>query len=308
MKIVFLDAATLGTTSLEPINELGELITYPVSSYDEALERVSEAEVLIINKVNVTAEMMDRAPRLKLICESATGVNNIDLKAAEQRGIPVRNVAGYSTDAVVQVTFTQILSMMGDMERFDREVKDGSYSRSGLFTDVSSPFSELAGKTIGIIGMGNIGSKVASVAKAFGMEVIYYSTSGTAHCTDYPCVSLPELLGMADIVSIHAPLNERTKGLISIDELKMMKPTSLIINVARGGIVIEKDLAEAVGNGTIAGAAVDVFTQEPLPLDHPFLHCSRPERLRLTPHIAWASSEALDRLVAGVADNIRKSL
>jgi len=308
MKIVFLDAATLGGTSLEPIAVLGELVTYPTSTPEEALQRVADAEVLIINKVRVTDELMSAAPHLKLICESATGVNNIDIEAAGRRGIPVRNVAGYSTDSVVQLAFTQILALVSDPERFDKEVKDGSYSRSGLFTDVSKPFTELAGKTMGIIGMGNIGSRVASVAAAFGMKVVYYSTSGTSHCTDYPSISLEELLSTADVVSIHCPLNGRTAGLIGRQQLAMMKPSAILVNMARGGIVDEAALSEAVGNGSIAGAAFDVFTTEPLPEDNPLLHCSRPERLRLTPHVAWASSEALDRLVAGIAANIKESI
>ncbi len=305
MKIVFLDAATLGETSLAPIEELGELVKYPTSSPEEALKRVSEAEVLIINKVKVTDSLMEAAPKLKLICEAATGVNNIDLEAAERRGIPVKNVVSYSTDSVVQVTFTHILNLLCRPEAFDAEIKDGRYSASGLFTDVSDPFEELAGSTIGIIGMGAIGSRVALVARAFGMKVIYYSTSGTSHCTDYPSVSLDELLRTSDIVSIHSPLNSRTAGLIGKAELEMMKPSAILVNVARGGIVDEKALSDAVGNGIIAGAAVDVFTTEPLPSDHPFLHCSRPERLKLSPHIAWASKNALDRLVKGIAENIK---
>ena len=174
MKIVFLDASTLGGTSLAPIASLGELVTYPTSTAAEALLRVRDAEVLIINKVKVTDELLAAAPQLRLVCEAATGVNNIDLEAAARRGIPVRNVAGYSTDAVVQLTFTQILGLVTGPERFDRFVKDGSYTTHPIFTEVSQPFSELAGKTLGIIGMGTIGSRVARVAEAFGMKVIYY--------------------------------------------------------------------------------------------------------------------------------------
>ena len=307
MTIVFLDASTLGETSLAPIAGLGELVTYPTSTPNEALVRVQEAEVLIVNKVKVTEELLAAAPKLRLVCEAATGVNNIDLEAAARRGIPVRNVAGYSTDAVVQLSFTQILSLVTGPERYDRFVKDGSYSAHPIFTEVSQPFSELAGKTIGIIGMGTIGSRVARVAEAFGMRVIYFSTSGTSHCKDYPSVPLDELLRRSDVVSIHAPLNERTSGLIGARELALMKPTALLVNMARGGIVDEQALADAISAGMIAGAAFDVFTSEPLPADHPLLHTTKPERLRLTPHVAWASSEALDRLVLGIARNIRES-
>lgn len=305
MKIVFLDASTLGAASLEPIAKLGELVTYPTSTPAEALERVADAEVLIINKVKVTRELIAAAPKLKLICEAATGVNNIDLDAAAQKGIPVRNVAGYSTGSVVQITFSHILSLMSDTRRYDAFVKDGSYSRSAIFTEVSAPYAELGGKTIGIVGMGAIGGKVAQVAQAFGMDVIYYSTSGTSHCADYPSVSLDELLRRSDVVSVHCPLNARTNGLIGAAQLALMKPSAIIVNAARGGIIDEAALAQAISAGTIAGAALDVFCTEPLPADSPLLHTAHPERLRLSPHIAWASREAIERLVAGIADNIR---
>lgn len=305
MKIVFLDAATLGATPLGPIAELGELVTYPTSTAGEALLRVADAEVLITNKVKVTAGLMDAAPGLKLICEAATGVNNIDLDAAAERGIPVRNVAGYSTDSVAQLVFCQILSLTCRQMDYDRKVKDGTYSSSGLFTDVSSPFRELSGKTLGIIGMGTIGRSVARIGEAFGMRVIYFSTSGTSHCRDYPSVSLEELLRDSDVVSIHAPLNTRTDGLIGGRELRLMKPDAILVNMARGGIVVEKDLADAISGGVIAGAAVDVFTSEPIPADHPYLHTSRPVRLLFTPHVGWASIEAMERLVEGIAANIR---
>ena len=304
MKIVFLDAATLGATSLEPIARLGELQCWQNSTPEEALERVADAEVLIVNKIRVTDELLSRAPKLQLLCEAATGVNNIDLEAARRRGVTVRNVAGYSTDSVVQITFTQLLRLVCDSSRFDSYVKSGDYSRSGLFTEVSSPFRMLAGRTIGIIGLGNIGSRVAKVAEAFGMKVIWYSTSGTAHSSDYPCVGLDELLSRSDVVSVHCPLNARTRNLIGRRELGLMKPEAILMNMARGGIIDEAALSEAVGEGRIYGAAVDVFTAEPLPADNPLLHCRRPERLLLSPHIAWAGCDALDKLVRGIADNI----
>ena len=305
MKIVFLDAATLGNTSLSEIENLGELILYPTSTPQEAEIRVSDAEILIINKIKVTENLLEHAPKLKLICEAATGTNNIDIQAASRRRIPVKNVAGYSTDSVAQLAFMQILNLSCFPERFDREVKDGSYTASGLFTDVSEPFTELAGKRLGIIGMGTIGQKVASIATAFGMNVIYFSTSGTSHCKTYPSVSLDTLLTESDVVSIHAPLNERTNGLIGSAELKKMKPTAIIVNMARGGIIKEADLIEAVDSRVISGAASDVFTTEPLPANHPYLHSKHPEKLRFTPHVAWASHEALDRLVKGIAMNIK---
>lgn len=294
----------MGDVDFSPVRALGDLVLYESSSREEALERVAEAEVLIINKIRVNAELMDAAPSLKLICEAATGVNNIDVAEAERRGIPVRNVAGYSTDSVVQTTFMLMLALVGKAAYFDNFVKSGEYSRCGMFTNVSTVFMELAGKRLGIIGMGNIGRKVAAVAEAFGMEVVYYSTSGTSHCTDYPSLGLEELLQTSDVVSVHAPYNERTAGLIREVELGMMKPGAYLLNLGRGGIVDETALAEAIDGGLIAGAASDVFTSEPLPADNPLMKVQKKDRLLLTPHIAWASKEARDRLAAMIARNI----
>ena len=225
MKIVFLDASTVGDTPLDEIAALGELVCYPASTKEEALERVGDCEVLIINKVVVDAALIAAAPELRLICEAATGVNNIDLEAAAARGIPVRNVAGYSTDSVVQETFMHILSLAGNGPYFDDKVKSGAYSRGPIFTDLSRPFYELTGKTMGIIGLGTIGTKVAHVAEAFGMKVVYFSTSGTSHNKDYPSLPLDELMATADVISVHAPYNARTAGLVGARELALMKPS-----------------------------------------------------------------------------------
>lgn len=305
MKIVFLDAATMGEVSFEPIASLGDLVCYDSSTAEEALERVRDCDVMIVNKVKVTPQLIDAAPNLKLICESATGVNNIDLEYAASKGIPVRNAVGYSTDSVVQATFMHILSLVGKAPYYDNSVKNGKYSQSGMFTDVSVNWWELSGKNIGIIGLGNIGSRVAKVAEAFGMKVSYYSTSGTSHNQEYPSVSLEQLLRDSDVVSIHAPLNERTLRLIGEKELRLMKSSAYLINMGRGGIVVEKDLADAVDAGIIAGAGLDVFETEPLPADNRFLKMVHPERMSLAPHVAWASEEARERLVGMVADNIR---
>ena len=306
MKIAFLDAATMGDVSFEPFEKLGDFTRYDNSTPEEARERVRDLDVLLINKVIVDKELIDSAPNLKLICISATGVNNIDVEYAASKGIPVRNAVGYSTDSVVQTTFMHILSLVGGSPYFDESVKSGSYSRCGMFTDTNWNWWELAGKTIGIIGMGNIGQKVAKIAEAFGMKVCYYSTSGTGHCKDYPCLSLEEMLKVSDIVSIHAPLNERTLNLIGREQLSMMKPHAYLVNVGRGAIVVEEDLAQAVDEGIIAGAGVDVFVTEPLPENHPYLRMKHPERMILSPHIAWSSIEARDRLVGIMADNIAK--
>lgn len=306
MKIVFLDAATMGDVSFEPFRRLGDLTIYQNSTPEEARERVRDTDVLLINKVLVDKQLIDSAPNLKLICIAATGVNNIDVDYAASRNIPVRNVAGYSTDSVAQTTFMHLLSLIGGAPYFDESVKSGSYSRSGMFTDPLWNWWELAGKTMGIIGMGNIGRKVACIAESFGMKVCYYSTSGTGHCKDYPCLTLDELLSVSDVVSIHAPLNERTKNLIGRNELARMKPSAYLLNAGRGASVVEADLAEAVDNGVIAGAGVDVFVQEPLPEDHPYLKMKHPERMRFSPHIAWASVEARKRLIDMMAANIEK--
>lgn len=306
MKIVFLDAATMGDVSFEPIARLGEFTAYSSSTPEEARERVKDVDVIIINKILVDKHLIDSAENLKLICISATGTNNIDVEYAASKGIPVKNVAGYSTDSVAQSTFMHILSLIGGAPYFDSSVKSGDYSRSGMFTDPNWNWYELAGKTMGVIGMGNIGRKVAQIAEAFGMKVCYYSTSGTGHSRDYPCLPLSELLAASDVVSIHAPLNDRTNGLIGEKELAMMKPSAFLVNMGRGGIVDEKALADAVDAGRIAGAGLDVFVTEPIPEDHPYMKMKHPERMSLAPHVAWASVEARTRLVSMIADNISK--
>ncbi len=307
MKIVFLDTATLGDVSLEPIAKLGELVNYANSTPQEALQRVGDCEVLMVNKVKVDVALLDAAaPKLKLICIAATGMNNIDLDAASRHGVIVRNVAGYSTDSVAQTTWMHILSLAGLGLHFDNVVKSGIYSRSLIFTDVTRSYTELAGKRIGIVGLGAIGGKVASIAEAFGMKVCYFSTSGTNHCDRYPSVSLDELMRESDVISVHAPLNDRTLGLIRYEQLAMMKPSAYIVNLGRGGIIDEADLARIIDEDRIAGAALDVFVTEPLPSDSPLLHTSHPEKLLFSPHTGWASIEARTRLVKSMADNVRK--
>ena len=294
----------MGNVSLSPLEKMDGFTAYPTTTPEEAAERVADADVIIVNKFVVDRKVIAAAPVLKLICVAATGVNNIDLDAAAERGIPVKNVAGYSTESVLQITWMHILSLLCRPAYYDTEVKDFTYSRSGVANDVTTPFAELDGKTIGIVGMGAIGHRVAEIAQAFKMRVIYYSTSGTSHCTDWPSVSLDTLLTESDIISVHAPMNDRTRGLIGAEEIGKMKRSAIIVNLGRGGIVKEDALAEAIDAGRIAGAALDVYEQEPLPEDSPLLHTSHPERLRFTPHIAWASNESLDRLVRRIAENI----
>ena len=306
MKIVFLDAISMGDVSLEEMASLGELVCYPSSTAQETRERVKDADVACLNKVIVDQAFLDAAPRLKLICEAGTGMNNIDVKLCTERGVIVRNVAAYSTDSVAQTAWMHILNLVGRAFHYQDFVRSGAYSRNPVHVDFKHPFIELAGKTLGIVGMGAIGQKVAAIGRAMGMEVIYYSTSGSSHCKDYPSVSLPELLEKADIISIHAPYNERTAGLIGYEELCRMKPTAYLVNTGRGGIAVEADLARALDEGRIAGAALDVYVKEPLPSDSPLLHLLHPERLLFSPHIAWYSYEARARLAHEMAENIRK--
>ena len=306
MKIVFLDAISMGDVSLEEIAALGEFTSYPASTAQEARERVKDADVVILNKVVVDQAFLDAAPRLKLVCEAGTGINNIDVKLCEARGVVVRNVAAYSTDSVAQTAWMHILNLVGRAFHYQEFVASGGYSRNPVHVDYAHPFTELAGKTLGIVGMGAIGQKVASIGRAFGMEIIYYSTSGTGHCKDYPCVDLPELLQRSDVISIHAPYNERTAGLIGYAQLQQMKPTAYLVNTGRGGIAVEEDLARALNEGLIAGAGLDVYVKEPLPKSSPLMQALDSGRLLLTPHIAWYSREARARLAHGMAENIRK--
>jgi len=307
-KIVFLDASTLGKVDLGPLNELGNLISYPLTPASERVERIADAEIIITNKVIIDREVMDRCPSLRLICIAATGMNNIDLDYAAGKGIVVKNVAGYSTPSVTQLTFAMLFTLMNRVHKADEWIKAGHYSKSDVFSCHDFDFTELAALRFGIIGMGAIGQHVGKVASAFGAEVVYYSTSGKNNSVPYQRLSLDELLTTSDIVSIHAPLNDITRGLIGRQQLQIMKPGAFLLNLGRGGIVNEQELADALDEGIIAGAALDVFTAEPLPAHHPFLHMKHPERILLTPHIAWASHEAQQRLIEKIADNIRSYL
>lgn len=309
MKIVFLDSSTLGEgVDYSIIERVGELTLYPHTSTSEIPSRVSAAEVVIVNKVKMFREQIDAAPKLKLICVAATGTNNVDSEYAASKGILVKNIVGYSTESVVQITFGAILALVNHTIYFDNQVKSGEYSKSLHFTDTGRSFSEISGKNFGIIGMGNIGKRVAEIATAFGANVMYYSTAGKSHCKKYPAVSLEELLTKCDIVSIHAPLNEKTSNLISMKEIKLMKPDAILVNMGRGGIVNETDLAKAIDYGLLGGAATDVYEQEPIPVNHPYLKVLKRERLILTPHIGWSGESAKKRLLEGIAANIESYL
>lgn len=308
-KIVFLDAATVGEVpNLALIKKQGAYRSYDYTAKNDTVDRLRGATVVITNKVQIGAAEMEQLPDLKLICIAATGMNNIDLEEAEKRGITVKNVSGYSTASVAQLTLTALFTLAMDLIHLNDSVYNGTYSKGSGFTYWRRPFYELDGATYGIIGMGTIGRRVAELATAYGAKVVYYSTSGRNDDQPYQRVELDELLTTSEVVSIHAPLNEQTQDLITSRELQRMKPTAYLLNMGRGGIVNEADLARAIDSNTIAGAAVDVFTREPIPENHPYLRVQDRSRLLLTPHIGWASVEARMTLIEGVANNIRDHL
>ena len=309
MKIALLDKLTLGEIEgLEQLNTFGVVDSYDVTAPDQTLNRIKDATIVITNKVVISREIMQQAPNLKLICIAATGTNNVDLVAAKEIGIEVKNVVGYSTKSVAQHTFTMLLALLGQINYYDTYVKNGSYAESPVFTHLSKEYWELSGKTLGIIGLGNIGKEVAKVAEAFGMSVQYYSTSGKNNVAKYDQVSLEVLLTTSDVVSIHAPLNEATKNLIGEKELKQMKPTSILVNTGRGGIVDEKALINALNEKHLFGACLDVLEKEPIIKIHPLERLKDPSRIIITPHIAWASKEARVTLLQGIIQNINTFL
>jgi len=307
--IVLLDAETLGEIpGFQAFTKLGNLTVFESTRPDQRIDRLRGKEIAITNKVAIDREVMNACPSLKLICVAATGLNNIDLPCAAEKGIAVRNVAGYSTPSVVQHTFGMLFYLMESFPYYDRFVKEGRYAGSHLFTHHGRPFSELSGMQFGIIGMGTIGKKVAEAATAFGARVWYYSTSGRNTEAGYPCVPLPELLAGSDILSVHCPLNEQTHYLLRYPELASMKKTAYLINAGRGGIIHEGDLAKGLGEGLLAGAALDVLESEPPDPDNPLFFVREPDRLLITPHIAWASRESRGRLIEGIARNIAEYL
>jgi glycerate dehydrogenase len=306
VNIVFLDRESIGgDVDLSEFEALGNVTMYDYSTPEEARERIKDADIIIVNKIPVNESTIGGADKLKLVCVSATGTNNLDKAYLAGRKIEWRNVAGYSTESVAQHTFALLFYVWEHLRYYDDYVKEGRYADDRLFTHFAETFRELSGKTWGIIGLGTIGRKVAGIASAFGCKVQYYSTSGRNSTDDYKRVSFEELLATSDIVSIHAPLNEQTEGLINAAALKQMKKTAVLINVGRGPIIVEKDLLEAIQNGTIAGAGLDVLSVEPMSKQSPFYGVND-SRLYITPHIAWASIEARERLMHMIADQIRE--
>ena len=306
-KIVFLDASSVSDlAAFDRFSTVGDFTSYPRSAPEEVVDRCKGAQVIVTNKVELTAAIINALPDLRLICIAATGTNNVDKAAAAQRNIPVRNVAGYSTDSVAQLTLTAVFTIGMDLIYLNNEVYNGNYGQAKDFTLWRHPFYELSSMRLGIIGLGTIGRRVAELATAYGAEIVYHSISGSDHDVPYGRLPLDELLSTSDVVTLHCALSEQTRDLIGAVQLRQMKSTALLINTARGGIVNERALVDALNAGTIARAAVDVFSSEPLPADHPYLEIEDRGKLLLTPHVGWASVESRTRLIDGIVANIRE--
>ena len=302
MKIVLLDYGALGPEiDLTPIQNAGELIAYEKTGPEELAGRIADADVIITNKLKLNSHTLAGAEQLKLICVTATGYDNIDLPYCTQRGIAVCNVPGYSTDSVAQLTVAMAMALATHLVAYRDYVHSGQYTRSGNPNLLSPVWHELAGKTWGIVGCGNIGRKVAAVAQAMGCRVIVYRRSQDP---DYETVSLDALLQQADVVSVHLPLNNETRGILSREKIALMKKDALLINVARGAVADEAALADAVENGQLGGLAVDVYSTEPMPAEHPYHRIMGRTNVVFTPHCAWGAKEARNRCMQIVAENI----
>lgn len=308
MKIVFLDRKTLGDDiTLDQFKQYGDIETFESTSKEQTISRVANANIVVTNKVVIDKNIMDNTD-IKLICVAATGMNNIDLEYAAQKGIVVKNVAGYSTSSVTQLTFSLALNFIQKVNYYDNYVKDGSWQRSDIFTNLDKPFYELDGKKWGIIGLGNIGKSVANVASSFGCEVSYYSTSGKNNNTQYKQKDLVTLLKTSDIVSIHCALNDSTKDLLNKTNLSLLKDGAILLNLGRGGIVNEQDISDILNSSEELYFATDVVTKEPIESNSPLLQVKNKDKIALTPHIAWASKEARIRLLNGIENNIKDFL
>lgn len=307
MKIVFLDAKSVGEDiDLSKYNKLGEFVTYDFSTQEQIPERVIDADVLITNKCLINEQSIGAAKNLKLVCVTATGTNNLDKVYLESHGIAWRNVAGYSTESVAQHTFAMLFYLLEKLSYYDAYVKDGKYANDTSFTHFAEHFNEINGMTWGIIGLGNIGRRVADIAKMFGANVIYYSTTGKNNQEGYTRVDFDTLLTSSDIISVHAPLTPETENLMNADAFSKMKSTAIFLNVGRGAIVVEQDLADALQNNEIAAAGLDVLCTEPMCPNSPFLPIKDSKRLLITPHIAWASVAARNKLMNIIYNQIRE--
>ncbi|MCR5469067.1 MAG: D-2-hydroxyacid dehydrogenase [Lachnospiraceae bacterium] len=306
MNIVFLDAKSVGSDiDLNRFNELGKLTLFDYTSPEEIPERTADADVIITNKCRMDRETLKDAKNLKLVCVTATGTNNLDKDFLAEKNIEWRNVAGYSTETVTQHTFAMMFYLLERLSYYDKYVKEEKYVNDTLFTHFESYFHQLAGMKWGIIGLGAIGQRVYDVAKSFGCDVSYYSTSGKNDRPGYKRVEFDELLKESDIVSIHAPLNENTEGLMNADAFKKMKKSAILINVGRGPIIDEQALYDALVNNEIYGAGLDVLSVEPMTEDNALKNFKDSTRLIITPHIAWASVEARISLMNIVYDQIK---
>jgi len=305
MNIVVLDASTYGEDiNLDIFKDFGDVTFYDTTEAKLTLDRIKNADIVITNKVVIDKEILEKSPKLKLICVGATGMNNIDLPYAKKKNIEVKNVSGYSTHSVVQHTLSMVLYLASHSRYFDEYVKSKEWQRSEIFTHLGRSFFEIKDKSWGIIGLGAIGKGVASVASSLGANIQYYSTSGAnKDNSQYKNVELETLLKTSDIISIHSPLNEKTKDLINSENLKFLKSGAILINVGRGGIINEADLALALNSSKIY-AGLDVLENEPMKENHPLLNIKNSEQLYITPHIAWTSIEARQTLIASIAKNI----
>ena len=307
MNIVILDRKTLGfDIDTNIFSKFGKIISYDTTKEDETKERIKSADIVLTNKVYVGKNELENS-KVKLICITATGTNNVDLEYAKTSNIIVKNVAGYSTSSVVQLAFSMIFYFVQKLNYYKNYVDDGNWQKSDTFTHIDEPFFELDNKRVGVIGLGEIGKNFAKKAKAFDCEIVYYSTSGQNSSSDYKSLSLEELLKTSDIISIHAPLNDKTKNLLSYKELSLLKDGAILLNLGRGGIINESDLAKILDEKDIF-CGLDVVTKEPIEASNPLLSIKNKQRLLLTPHIAWASIEARKRLIEKVALNIEEFL
>ena len=309
MKIVILERNSVGLdVSIDGIRQFGDVTEYPNTTVMDVKEKIKDAEIIVANKSPLNAETLKDASNVKLICEFATGYDNVDLEYCKSRGIKVANVVNYSTDAVAQHTFALCFYVLEKLHHYDNYVKSGAYAAQERFSNFDIPFTELAGKTWGIIGMGNIGKKVATIAQAFGCRVIFYSASGKSTCTEYEKVDFDTLLKESDFLSLHCPLSDKTRDLINLEALKKMKKTAILINVARGPVVNDQALYTALAEGHIAGAGLDVTSTEPMKDSNPLSRIMDSNKLIITPHMAWASIEARNRCVSETCKNIEAFL
>ena len=302
MNIVVLDAATLGRDlDLNLFAKYGELTVYQSTSPDEISGRLKKADVAILNKVKLGAVELDAAKSLKLICISATGFDNVDVNYCREHGIAVSNVVGYSTQSVAQVTIAMALSLMTHLPEYCEMTRNGSYTANGIPNCLTPVYHEICGKTWGIVGFGNIGRQVGTVAKALGCRVLVNKRTPV---DDWDCVTLEEICKEADIISIHTPLNDSTRNLIDDAHIRMMKPTAIVINVARGAVTDETALVNAIEEGRLGGIGIDVYSTEPYPADHSYHRISQFSNVCLTPHMAWGGYETRVRLMNEMAQNI----